>query len=79
MFLDGDLRAQIAFFKDKGELVPENYIRWYLNEIMSGLNYAHERDIFHSDMKPENVLVSENGWLKLGDLGICKVLVTTSG
>ena len=79
MFLDGDLRAQIAFFKDKGEFVPENYIRWYLNQIMSGLNYAHERDIFHSDMKPENVLVSESGWLKLGDLGICKVLVTTSG
>ena len=79
MFLDGDLRAQIAFFKDKGELVPEKYIRWYLKQIMSGLNYAHERDIFHSDMKPENVLVAENGWLKLGDLGICKVLVTTSG
>ena len=79
MFLDGDLRAQIAFFKNKGEIVPENYFRWYLDQIMSGLNCAHERDIFHSDMKPENVLVSESGSLKLGDLGICKVLVTTSG
>ena len=30
-------------------------------------------------MKPENIFVSEDGWLKLGDLGICKVLVTTAG
>ena len=59
--------------------MPESYIIWYLVQIMSGLQYAHDRDIFHSDMKPENIFVSEDGWLKLGDLGICKVLVTTAG
>jgi len=46
---------------------------------MSGLKYAHDRHIFHADMKPENIFVSENGWLKLGDLGICKVVVTLAG
>ena len=39
----------------------------------------HEQHILHSDLKPENVFVNEAGELKLGDLGICRVQVTTSG
>ena len=59
--------------------MPESYILFYLGQIVSGLDYAHERDIFHSDMKPENIFVSEDGQLKLGDLGIAKVLAATAG
>ncbi len=76
MSVDGDLRSQIEFYKKQGKLVPESYVLWYLFQIMRGLKYAHDRDIFHQDLKPENIFVDENGWLRLGDLGICKVMVT---
>ena len=79
MCVDGDLRGQIGHFKNQGLLMPEHYILWYLFQIMQGLQRLHEQHILHSDLKPENIFVNEVGQLKLGDLGICRVLATTSG
>ena len=53
--------------------------------LCSGLQYAHERDVLHRDVKPANVLVAEDGLVKVTDFGIAKVLggaetlVTRSG
>jgi hypothetical protein len=50
-----------------------------------GLQYAHERDVLHRDVKPANVLIAEDGVVKMTDFGIAKVLggeetlVTRSG
>ena len=77
--IDGNLLGQIAFYKEQSALVPENYILWYLFQIMLGLDHLHAQLILHSDMKPENIFVKETGELKLGDLASCKVLVTTAG
>ena len=46
---------------------------------MLGLRRLHEQHILHSDIKPENIFIDQHGNLKLGDLGICKLLVTTAG
>ena len=50
-----------------------------LYQIMLGLERLHEQNIYHSDMKPENIFISETGELKLGDLGVGKVMVTAAG
>ncbi len=53
--------------------------------LCAGLQYAHERDVLHRDVKPANVLVAEDGLVKVTDFGIAKVLggaetlVTRSG
>jgi non-specific serine/threonine protein kinase len=53
--------------------------------ICSALQYAHERDVLHRDVKPANVLIAEDGLVKMTDFGIAKVLggsetvVTRSG
>jgi serine/threonine-protein kinase len=39
-----------------------------------GLRYAHERDLIHRDIKPDNVLLSRAGVIKLSDLGMAKLL-----
>ena len=46
---------------------------------MIGLEFAHSRDVFHQDIKPENVFLMKDGSLKIGDLGISKVLVSADG
>ena len=79
MFIDGDLRGQIGFYKKQGTPVPESCILWYMYQIMLGLESLHEQHILHCDLKPENVFINEKGDLKLGDLGICRVLVTAAG
>ncbi len=41
-------------------------------QIASGLEAAHESHIIHRDIKPQNIIVSKNGNLKVTDFGIAK-------
>ncbi|KAA1067148.1 hypothetical protein PGTUg99_021708 [Puccinia graminis f. sp. tritici] len=45
---------------------------FYLSQITLALDYIHEQDIIHGDLKPENLLVSEGGYLKLTDFGLAR-------
>ena len=43
----------------------------------AALQYAHERDVLHRDVKPGNALITEDGLLKMTDFGIAKMLSGT--
>ncbi len=43
-----------------------------LRAIAAGLAYAHEKGIVHSDMKPQNVFLTDDGRVKLLDFGIAR-------
>ena len=40
--------------------------------MLEGIAYMHETNYYHRDIKSANVLVSEHGEVKLGDLGLAK-------
>ena len=43
-------------------------------DVCSAVEYAHQHFVVHRDVKPGNILVSEDGTAKLLDFGICKLL-----
>lgn len=54
-----------------GEGTTDEKIK-FINDIANGVAYAHKRNIIHSDLKPENVFVTEDNEIKILDFGIAR-------
>ncbi|XP_061358779.1 serine/threonine-protein kinase GRIK1-like [Gastrolobium bilobum] len=48
----------------------EETARRYLRDIISGLTYLHAHNIVHGDIKPDNLLVTRHGTVKIGDFSV---------
>ena len=57
--------------RDIGYLSKEQ-TNFYIASIMTAINYLHERKIIYRDIKPENIMVIKNGYVKLIDFGTAK-------
>ena len=57
------------------EFFPEERARRYFNDTLLGLEELHNQGIMHHDIKPENLLLSAEDRVKIGDLGIAQVAV----
>lgn len=53
--------------------IGENTARKYLRDIVSGLMYLHTHNIVHGDIKPDNLLVTSSGIVKIGDFSVSQV------
>ncbi|KAL2471192.1 Serine/threonine-protein kinase GRIK2 [Abeliophyllum distichum] len=51
----------------------ESIVRKYLRDIVAGLIYLHAHNIVHGDIKPDNLLVTGNGTVKIGDFSVSQV------
>merc|ERR1712088_113562 len=51
----------------------EDHARFYLCEIVCALEYLHGLDIIYRDLKTENVMLDEEGHVKLIDFGLSKL------
>jgi serine/threonine protein kinase len=45
----------------------------YIDQMLAGLAYAHEHGVIHCDIKPDNMVLFEDGRLRLTDFGIAKL------
>jgi serine/threonine protein kinase len=50
----------------------------YIAQAARGLQYAHAQRIVHGDVKPANMLLSQDGTVKITDLGLARLLNSTS-
>ena len=50
-------------------IFTEETCRFYSGNVASAFEYLHERKIAYRDLKPENLLLDEKGYLKIADFG----------
>lgn len=71
----GDLFKTIN--SQKGVQFPEEQILDWLVQICLALKHVHDRKILHRDIKSQNIFLTKDGTIQLGDFGIARVLNST--
>ncbi|XP_008113420.2 serine/threonine-protein kinase Nek1 isoform X2 [Anolis carolinensis] len=71
----GDLFKKIN--AQKGVLFSEDQIMDWFVQICLALKHVHDRKILHRDIKSQNIFLTKNGTIQLGDFGIARVLNST--
>ncbi|ESO08118.1 hypothetical protein HELRODRAFT_75424 [Helobdella robusta] len=62
----GDLHYHLS----QHGMFTESEVRFYCSEIILGLDHMHNRFVVYRDLKPANILLDENGHLRISDLGL---------
>nr|XP_031297938.1 serine/threonine-protein kinase Nek1 isoform X4 [Camelus dromedarius] len=71
----GDLFRRIN--AQKGVLFQEDQILDWFVQICLALKHVHDRKILHRDIKSQNIFLTKDGTIQLGDFGIARVLNST--
>ena len=72
-FDNGDLDNYIKALKEdknKEENIKKEEIWNILYQCMSGLNYLHSMGVIHRDISPQNIFMTKNKIIKIGDFGV---------
>lgn len=65
------------YIRQRGPLPPREAVR-IMTQIVSAISVAHQNRIIHRDIKPQNILIDEEGNVKITDFGIAIALSETS-
>ncbi len=71
----GSLRDQLD--EAKGRSLPLNKVLTWVQEAAQGLAEAHKQGIIHRDIKPDNLMLTESGQIKITDFGLARLETAT--
>jgi serine/threonine protein kinase len=69
-YIDRDLKKIID--ATMGEGLELKLIKSYLYQLLKGMAYIHKYKILHRDLKPQNLLISNDNILKIADFGLAR-------
>lgn len=70
----GDLSERISEAADTNSPFDEDQILDWFVQIALALKHIHDMNILHRDLKTQNVFLTKENRIKLGDFGISKIL-----
>ena len=72
MILDLCTGGDLNYHLSLREVFEEHEARFFLAEVILAIEYIHSLNVIYRDMKPENILICEDGHIKLADFGLAK-------
>ncbi|XP_064401828.1 cyclin-dependent kinase 5-like [Halichondria panicea] len=68
-YIDQDLKK---YFDSSGGKISPKTVQSFYYQLLKGLGFCHSLNVFHRDLKPQNILISKRGDLKLADFGLAR-------
>ncbi|XP_055513193.1 cyclin-dependent kinase 6-like [Leucoraja erinacea] len=69
--IEQDLCVFLTKVQEPG--LPPNKVKDMIRQLFRGLDFLHSNRVVHRDLKPQNILVSNKGQVKLADFGLARV------
>ena len=65
--------VSLSQLMNNGSRMPESDVLSLMVQLLDALHYAHQRGVWHRDVKPNNIVVTPEGQLKVTDFGIARI------
>ncbi|XP_029635741.1 cyclin-dependent kinase 4-like isoform X1 [Octopus sinensis] len=69
-YIDQDLSSFLEKYPSPS--LEQDIIRNMMKQLLSGIDFLHCHKVVHRDLKPQNILVTRNGLLKIADFGLAR-------
>ena len=69
-YLDYDLKKYMDKHVSTG--IPHEVVKSYLYQVLDGIAFCHTHRVLHRDLKPQNLLISAEGMVKVADFGLAR-------
>ncbi|KAI3928170.1 hypothetical protein MKW98_023771 [Papaver atlanticum] len=69
-YMEHDLSGLASF---PGSKFTEPQVKCYVQQLLRGLDHCHSRGVLHRDIKGSNLLIDDNGFLKIADFGLASI------
>ncbi len=74
-FVQERARGDLSYYI-KNKIIKKNEKKEIINKIILGVSYLHSYGIIHGDLKPSNILIFDNGNIKLSDFSMARLITT---
>ena len=66
--------GELYFHLKKKKCFKESTVKFYMAQIFLAIDYMHKNGYIYRDLKPENILLDKEGYIKLTDFGLSKIM-----
>lgn len=73
-FLSMDLKQYMDTQINEGDCMDPQLVQSYTCQVLQALLWCHRRRVIHRDLKPQNLLINEEGIIKVADFGLARSL-----